>query len=81
MKEEINSHVAKTKIIFKIEYFCTFFLLHCELVSIFSQISSVILRHVYGWETVVLSLTKMALKTMHVGADYLWLQLLRYVNG
>lgn len=53
--------------------------------SIFSQISSVILRHVYGWETVVLSLPKMELKTccstMHVGADYLWLQLLRYVNG
>ena len=51
------------------------------LVFIFSQISSVILRHVYGWETVVLSLPKMELKTccstMNVGAEYLWLQLLR----
>ena len=78
MKEEINGHVAKTKIIFKIEYFCTFFV---TLVFIFSQISSVILRHVYGWETVVLSLPKMELKTccstMNVGAEYLWLQLLR----
>lgn len=51
----------------------------------FSQISSVNVGHVYGWETVVLSLPKMALKTccstMHVGAEYLWLQLLRYVEG